>query len=81
MALIDEMRMDRTVLSVVTSATPSDAKEYWKSKTMMTGPFNVAGRDDRLVRSAPGSVISRWWMVTSVRGIRGRRRIPQSYHI
>ena len=34
MALIDEIRMDRTVISVVTTATPSDAREYWKTKTM-----------------------------------------------
>ena len=34
MALIDEIRMDRTAFSVVTTETPSDAKEYWKSKTM-----------------------------------------------
>jgi hypothetical protein len=34
MALVDELRMDRTVLSVVKTATPSDAKEYWKTKTM-----------------------------------------------
>lgn len=34
MALIDEIRMDRTALSVVTTTTPSDAREYWKSKTM-----------------------------------------------
>ncbi len=34
MALIDELRMDRTSLSVVKTCTPSDAKEYWKSKTM-----------------------------------------------
>jgi hypothetical protein len=34
MALIDEIRMDRTSLTVVKTATPSDAKEYWKTKTM-----------------------------------------------
>jgi hypothetical protein len=34
MALIDELRMDRTHLSVVTGDTPSDAKEYWRSKTI-----------------------------------------------
>ena len=34
MALIDEVRMDRRSSSVVTTATPSDAKEFWKSKTM-----------------------------------------------
>ena len=34
MALIDEVRMDRTSLSVVKTATPSDARDYWKSKTM-----------------------------------------------
>jgi hypothetical protein len=34
MALIDEVRMDRTQLSVVTTQTPSDAKAYWQTKTM-----------------------------------------------
>ena len=34
MALIDEMRMDRTVLSVVTTGTPSDANAYWQAKSM-----------------------------------------------
>jgi hypothetical protein len=34
MALIHEVRMDRTFLSVVNTETPSDAREYWKSKTM-----------------------------------------------
>ena len=34
MALIDEVRMDRSVVSVVTTATPSDAKEYWKTRTI-----------------------------------------------
>jgi hypothetical protein len=34
MALIDELRMDRSAISVVTTATPSDAKEYWKTRTM-----------------------------------------------
>jgi hypothetical protein len=33
-ALIDEVRMDRSVLSVVKTETPSDAKEYWKTRTM-----------------------------------------------
>jgi hypothetical protein len=33
-ALIDEVRMDRARISVVTTATPSDAKEYWKTKTI-----------------------------------------------
>lgn len=33
-ALIDELRMDRTSLTVVKTSTPSDAKEYWKTKTM-----------------------------------------------
>jgi hypothetical protein len=33
-ALIDEIRMDRSVTSVVTTATPSDAKEYWKTRTI-----------------------------------------------
>jgi len=34
MALIDEVRMDRNSISVVKTATPSDAKEYWRTKTM-----------------------------------------------
>ena len=34
MALIDEIRMDRSVISVVTTETPSDAREYWKTRTM-----------------------------------------------
>jgi hypothetical protein len=34
MALLDEIRMDRTSISVVTTSTPSDAKEYWKTKTI-----------------------------------------------
>ena len=34
MALIDEMRMDRTVMSVVTTETPSDANAYWQTKSM-----------------------------------------------
>ena len=34
MALVDEVRMDRSVISVVTTETPSDAKEYWKTRTM-----------------------------------------------
>ena len=34
MALIDEIRMDRTSISVVKTTTPSDAREFWKSKTM-----------------------------------------------
>jgi hypothetical protein len=34
MALVDEFRMDRKTLSVVRTSTPSDAREYWKSKTM-----------------------------------------------
>ncbi len=34
MALLDEMRMDRTVMSVVTTETPSDAKAYWQTKSM-----------------------------------------------
>lgn len=33
-ALIDELRMDRTALTLVKTSTPSDAKEYWKTKTM-----------------------------------------------
>jgi hypothetical protein len=33
-ALIDEVRMDRTQLSVVTIDTPSDAQEYWRRKTI-----------------------------------------------
>jgi len=31
---MNEVRMDRTVISVVTSETSSDAKEYWKTRTM-----------------------------------------------
>jgi hypothetical protein len=34
MALIDEVRMDRTAISVVKTGEPSDAREYWRSKTM-----------------------------------------------
>ena len=34
MALIDDVRMDREWISVVTTATPSDAKQYWKKKTI-----------------------------------------------
>ena len=34
MALTDEVRMDRSVISVVRTETPSDAKEYWKTRTM-----------------------------------------------
>jgi hypothetical protein len=34
MALIDELRMDRTSMSAVEVSTPSDAREYWKSRTV-----------------------------------------------
>lgn len=34
MALIDEYRMDRTVISVVPSGTPDDTTEYWRTKTI-----------------------------------------------
>jgi hypothetical protein len=34
MALIDEIQMERSLISVVTTETPSDAKEYWKTRTM-----------------------------------------------
>ena len=34
MSLVDEVRMDRTVISVVRTGTLSDAKEYWKTRTM-----------------------------------------------
>jgi hypothetical protein len=34
MALVDEVRMDRSVISVVTTETPSGAKDYWKTRTM-----------------------------------------------
>ncbi len=34
MALLDEMRMDRTVISVVRTETPSGAKAYWQTKSM-----------------------------------------------
>ena len=34
MALIDEVRMDRNAISVVKTTTPSDAKEFWRTKTI-----------------------------------------------
>lgn len=34
MALIDEVRMDKSSMSVVRTSTPSDAKEYWKTRTI-----------------------------------------------
>ena len=34
MALFDEMRMDRTVMSVVTTETPSDANAYWQARSI-----------------------------------------------
>jgi len=34
MALIDEVRMDRSEISVVKTSTPSDARQYWQSRTM-----------------------------------------------
>ena len=34
MAVIDKVRMDRSVISVVTTETPSDAREFWKTRTM-----------------------------------------------
>ncbi len=34
MALLDEVRMDRTSISAVKTTTPSDAKEFWRTKTM-----------------------------------------------
>jgi hypothetical protein len=34
MALVDEIRMDRSVLSVASTETPSDAREYWRTRTM-----------------------------------------------
>lgn len=34
MGLIDEQRMDRTAISVVTVETPSDTKAYWQTKSM-----------------------------------------------
>jgi hypothetical protein len=34
MALIDEVRMDKSHFSVVKLDTPSDAKEFWKTKSM-----------------------------------------------
>lgn len=34
MALIDELRMDKTTLSVLTTETPSDAKAYRKTNTI-----------------------------------------------
>ncbi len=34
MALIDEVRMDRTVMDVVKTDTPGDDLAYWLTKTM-----------------------------------------------
>jgi len=34
MPLRDELRMDRTAISLVPVSTPSDAKEFWRHKTM-----------------------------------------------
>lgn len=34
MALTDEVRMDRSAISVVKTGDPSDAREYWRSKTV-----------------------------------------------
>ena len=34
MALLDEVRMDRTRLTVVKTTTPPEGREYWKSRTM-----------------------------------------------
>ena len=34
MALLDELRMDRTAIAVVTTAAPSDAKQYWREKSI-----------------------------------------------
>jgi hypothetical protein len=34
MSLVDEVRMDRSVIPVVTTETPSDARDYWKTRTM-----------------------------------------------
>ncbi len=34
MALIDEVRMDPSVISVARNATPSEAKEFAKTRTM-----------------------------------------------
>jgi hypothetical protein len=34
MGLLDEFRMDKSHLSVATTATPSDAKAYWQTRTM-----------------------------------------------
>ncbi len=34
MALIDEVRMDKTFFEVVTTDTPSDAKAYWQTKSI-----------------------------------------------
>ena len=34
MGLIDEMRMDRTVMSVVTTETPSDVNAYWQTRSI-----------------------------------------------
>ena len=34
MALVDDVRMDRSVISVVITKTPSDARDYWKTRTV-----------------------------------------------
>ena len=34
MALIDELRMDKTVLTVARTGDPSDAREFWRAKSM-----------------------------------------------
>ena len=34
MALIDEVRMDKTQISVVSTGTPSDAKDFWRAKSI-----------------------------------------------
>ncbi len=34
MVLFDEMRIDRTVMSVVTTETPSDAIAYWQTRSI-----------------------------------------------
>ncbi len=34
MGLLDEFRMDKSHLAAATTATPSDAKAYWQTRTM-----------------------------------------------
>jgi len=34
MALLDEVRMDRTRMTVVKTTSPAEGREYWKTRTM-----------------------------------------------